>query len=573
MKKSLFVLFFASCALSLFSEEKGLSFEQQKKLDYFYLEGLRLKANGEKSNAYHAFQHALKVDSTSSATLFELSNYYLSLRAYYQALESLEKATLYSPENLQYKLALANLNRDLGKSEEAIALYETIVKENPNKHELHYYLSQLYLREGQIEKSIQSLDAMEDNMGMEESLSLQKYSLYNHINQGDKALKEIEKLAEKFPTVAKYPIIIGDFYLSHNQKEKALKQYEKAYKLDPLNPYYVVSMANYYELMGDEEAVTKEIEKALKNPLLEMDIKLEILGKYIEELLQEKKDIEKANSLLKTLLEQHPQEKELQLIYGEFLLSQSKIEDAKFQFKLVTESNPDEIKAWHRLLNIAIDENNTSEIISTCEAASVYFPEVAEFYFYKGAAYMQEEKYEQALETYQKSLTITSPNEDPILLSHIYGQIGDIYFYQNDKEKAYQAFDKAVGYDENNITVMNNYAYFLALDKRDLAKAERMSGKCIQLQPNNATFIDTYAWIFFQQGNYSLAKFYIESALSNGGDANGEIIEHHGDILFKTGDVDSAVTEWKKALNIKLILNENTELLEKKIANRNYYDE
>ena len=64
---------------------------------------------------------------------------------------------------------------------------------------------------------------------------------------------------------------------------------------------------------------------------------------------------------------------------------------------------------------------------------------------------------------------------------------------------------------------LNNYAYYLSLVGRDLDKAERMSGKVIERFPNNSTYLDTYAWILFKKGNYTLAKFYMETAIKNGG--------------------------------------------------------
>ena len=96
---------------------------------------------------------------------------------------------------------------------------------------------------------------------------------------------------------------------------------------------------------------------------------------------------------------------------------------------------------------------------------------------------------------------------------------------------------------------MNNYAYYLSEEKLDLKKAESLSAKTIEKEPKNSTYLDTYAWIFYQQGNYSLAKFYIERALDNieSEKDSGVISEHYGDILWKTGDAVKALEMWKKS--------------------------
>jgi tetratricopeptide (TPR) repeat protein len=572
MKSILITLFACIPCFCCFADETEKEYAQGRKFDYFFLEALRLRESDKHTDAYNTFQYALKTDSTSSTVLFELSKYYLFLKRDSLALDALQKAVKYSPRNFEYKVALANLTKEMYKFDEAITLYEELVREYPSKAELNFYLSELYLHSKQIDKAIQSLDDLENNMGINEAISIQKYQLYNRTEKRDKAIEEIEKLAAKFPAEPKYPIIIGDSYLEQNDTLNALHYYNQAYRLDSINPYYLLSMARYYELTGKEDAVIQEINKALRNPALDVDTKLEILGKYIQNLHQSKKDMENANALLETLLEQHSQEKELNMVYGEFLLFQGKTEEAKFQFQIVTEANPENIAAWRHLLTIALRENNSDEIIAICDGALIHFPEAAEFHFYKGTACYVKKEYTTALTIFQEGLK-TIPDDNRTLLSNFHGQIGDIYYHLNEKEKAYQSYDKALEYDESNLLILNNYAYFLSLDKKNLDKAERMSAKCVQVQPDNATYIDTYAWVFFRKGNYSLARFYIESALSKSKDVNGEIIEHYGDILFMIGNTDKALEEWTKALELKEANGDNVLILKKKITERTYYEE
>lgn len=80
-----------------------------------------------------------------------------------------------------------------------------------------------------------------------------------------------------------------------------------------------------------------------------------------------------------------------------------------------------------------------------------------------------------------------------------------------------------------------------------MQKAERMSAETVKAEPDNATFLDTYAWIFFQQGNYTLAKLYMESAMSKTKEESPDMLEHYGDILAKLGQMEEAVENWKKS--------------------------
>jgi len=575
MKQTFFLLLFICFYITALADDNRMqvedsAYQTKKKFDYFFLEALRLKENDKHSEAYTTLQYALKIDSTSSAALALLSNYYLFLQQDSLAVDALQKAVKYSPQNIDYKISLANIYREMRNFIPSTQLYEALVAEQPEKPEFHFYLSDLYLRQNQIDKAIQSLDALENTIGMNEALSLQKYRLYLAVDQPDNAVNELEKLAAKNPLEAKYQIMIGDFYLEAGNMDQAWIYYEKAYKIDPQNPFYIVSMTKYYEKKGDMDAATKEIESALKNRLLDVDTKISILGKFISDRLSSKKDIESADSLFSILMEQYSQEKEINLMYGQFLISQEKLEEARFQLQLVTEAEPENYHAWRLLMEIAIIEENPEDIFRICNSALAIFPDNPELYFYKGSASYQLKKYAEALAAFQEGIQYI-PEENRNLISNFYAQTGDLYHMMNKKEEAYQSYEKSLEYNNMNINALNNYAYFLSLDNSQLDKAERMSSKCVQMQPKNPTYIDTYAWVFFKAGNYSLAKFYIESAILNGGEKSPDILEHYGDILFKTGNTEKAVEQWEKALKIK-DAEDDTVLLRKKIENKMYYE-
>lgn len=545
-----------------------LSAAEQRKFDYFFYEGLNLKNAGKFDAAFDAFKYSLEIDSTAAPVLYELSSFYVQLDRPDKAVEMLKRAVANSSDNFTYKMALATVTRNLGMYGEAAVEYEVLVKQYPEKTELNYYLAEALTQEGEIGKAIDAFDALESSIGMNEALSMQKYKLYNQLEQPVKAFQEIEKLAAKYPMEARYQIVLGDLYLEKGENDKALQYYNKAHEVDPSNPYYIVSMANYYEATGDKEAAEGQIRNALVNEKLDVETKVGILSRYIQKLQQTEKGTESANSLFKTLLEQHPEDIDLKLMYGALLLAQQNMEDAKFQFQLVTEMAPDNAGAWQQLLNISLKAEDLPEVIRICQRCMELFPESPEYYFYLGIAYYQQEKYQDALNAYYAGLNVI-PKENLPLKSDFYGQIGDIYYQMKQMDQAYKAYDEALKFNDKNVVVLNNYSYFLTLAKEDLKKAERMSAQCIKLEPDNATYLDTYAWIFFMQGNYTLAKIYIESALEKDKTNSGELVDHYGDILFMSGDKAKAVEQWKKAKE----LGKKSEVLDRKITEEKYIED
>lgn len=545
-----------------------LNAAQQRKFDYFFYEGLNLKTAGKFDAAFDAFNHCLAIDSTAAPVLYELSSFYIQLNRPEKAVDMLKRAVANSADNFTYRMALATISRNLGMYGEAAEEYEKLLKAYPGKPELNYYLAEALTQEGEIGQAIDAYNALESSIGMNEALSMQKYKLYNSLEQSDAAFKEIEKLAAKYPMEARYQIILGDLHLEKNDTIKARAYYDKAHEIDPANPYYIVSMANYYEATGNKDAAEEQIRTALVNEKLDVDTKVGILSRYILKLQQTQKDTDSANVLFQTLLEQHPEDTELKQMYGSLLLSQGKTDEARFQFQLITEMEPENAGAWQQLLNMSLKAEDIPEVIRICTKCQELFPDAPEYYFYLGIAYYQQEKYQEALNTYYAGIDII-PAENPRLKSDFYGQIGDIYYQMKQMDQTYKAYDEALKYNDNNIVVLNNYAYFLSLDKKDLKKAERMSAQCIKLEPDNATYLDTYAWIFFVQGNYTLAKIYIESALEKDKTKSAELVDHYGDILYMTGDKDKAVEQWKKARE----LGKESEVLDRKIIEGKYIEE
>jgi tetratricopeptide (TPR) repeat protein len=117
--------------------------------------------------------------------------------------------------------------------------------------------------------------------------------------------------------------------------------------------------------------------------------------------------------------------------------------------------------------------------------------------------------------------------------------------------------------------LLNNWAYYLSQRKEKLDKAEEMSLMTIEIESTNPTYLDTYAWILYQQNKLDKATEYIEKALMWGGNSNAVIVEHYGDILYKAGNTEKAQEQWEKAKT----LGKGSVLLEKKIIEKRLIEE
>jgi len=572
--RALLVLTFCLLAASVYAYAPD-SIEIRRKSDCFFLEALRLKHAERHTEAFNALVHSIAIDSTSAAALSELSTYYLATGQDSLAADALRRAVGYCPDIVEYKIALADLQRDLGNMSEATRLFEELAADNPEKNEFIVSLSDLYLKQNKVEKAIDALNALENNIGMNEAVAMQKFRLYMAAEQKTFALAELDKLCKKFPNDIKYLLLAGNFHLDEDNPEKALELFNKARTIDPDDPRCTIAMVDYFDHTGNREAAVNEILKSLQNKNTDFKIQMLILNRYIQNLTPSEKKSENTDRLFQTLMAEHSQERDLNRLYGQFLAEQGRLDEAAFQFQVVVESEPDDIISWRNLLNIALRQDSTEAIVRICNRAIELNPDHAEFYIHKSSALYLQNNFDTALQTILEGLKHI-PDDQPAIASAFYGQAGDIYHQIGNNAEAYAAYDHALELNENNIPVLNNYAYFLCLENRDLDRAEQMSGRCVSAQPANSTYLDTYAWVFFRKGNYAKAKLYIENAISTGGAENGEILEHYGDILSRIGNIDKAVSQWEKALSLKQNDSdskpEEIEKLKRKIEDRKHYE-
>ena len=94
-----------------------------------------------------------------------------------------------------------------------------------------------------------------------------------------------------------------------------------------------------------------------------------------------------------------------------------------------------------------------------------------------------------------------------------------------------------------------------------------MSQHLVRMFPNEATYLDTYAWVLYMLKDYKEAKSYLEKALQFSDD--GTITEHYGDVLFQLNEKDKAILQWKKAKE----KGGTSDLIDKKITDKILYEE
>lgn len=547
--------------------------ELQRKSHYVFLEAMRKKAIGEFDSYYELLRYAYNLDTANTAIGYYLG--YMSLVSEDNTAEKLEtnlslmrKHFDSVPED-QYESAMyGNVCNKLRRNDEALRVWSRLVGLFPSNVNFKYKLADTYAAKGNFKQAIAIYDSIEVNEGMSIPITLRKVNYHMAYNDTAGSIDEGLRLVKSAPANVDYNLFMGNMYLQFAEHDSAMLYFDKALEIDPNNGYAYLYKADYYKLAGDSVNYDKQIYNALINKNIEIDQKISVLTDYVRESLRDTiMASERAENLFSVLIDQHPHESAIHDLYSQYLVTVKDYGGAAEQLGYVLDLEPANAENWKKLMLINLMDENYEEAFKAADKALEYNPDNIELYQYIAPAYYQIEEYDKAIATYAVAME-KADTTDSELMSSLASGLGDVYFMKKDTLKAFEQYEKALEYNPGNIMAMNNYAYFLAESGQDLDKAERLSGMSVKYEPENTTYLDTYAWIYFKKGEYSLALTYMKAAIANSdGEKSAELYEHYGDILFMNGFHEEALPNWEKALE----LNPDSEILQRKVKHKTFF--
>ena len=307
------------------------------------------------------------------------------------------------------------------------------------------------------------------------------------------------------------------------------------------------------------------------NPKLDEDTRLRFLNGLVFQTIQENKDPQSLLEIFHKVLAMPQEDTRLLELCTRFMVTMKRpADEVKPVLQQMLDINPESDMARNLLLEYAVEANDIPEIISICKPAVDYSISDPVFYYYLGVAYFQSDSAQLAVNTFKKGLQKVDNKTNLQLLTNMYALMGDAYHQLGDSKHAYECYDSCLLYRPDEAMVLNNYAYYLSLEESQLNRAEEMSRRSLEKEPDSPTYLDTYAWILFKQKKYEDAKDYIDRALNAMGDSltanDATVVEHAGDIYAKNGLKERALELWQQAAE----LDTPSAVLEKKIKKKKY---
>lgn len=512
-----------------------------------YIEGLAAFENEEYEKALDLLTTAYVKLPDHAGVNFALADAYLQVEDLTNAAYYGKQATKLDPENKWYHLKLAEIYRRSGKNQATIEELKTALEYHPNDADLLYELAQTYTNQGELLKSNEFYNRLLNIRGPDINVHLQKLKNFNDLGMRDSSITQLEKIRELDPDNLSTMHLLSDYYQQMNRMTEAKQVLKNALERNRRDPKTLIMISDIYRAESQWDSVALMLGDVVSDTLVGPETKLTIAKYMFSQFSQNSGNPDVRNAtgrVLEQFRQTEPEFGRAHALSADFYVQTGQNNLALDALKKTTELMPSSDSAWRQRLQLLLSTGKTKEAITAGENAVEEIPQDPIILYFLANAYLVNNEHDKAVEPLVEAADL--PARKP-LKSNILGSLGDAYAGLERWEEAYQSYEKSLEFDPENSVVLNNYAYFLSLQKRQLDRAEEMAKQALEMEPGNPSYLDTMGWIYYQLEEYEKAREYIKASLDSG-EASAEVMEHMGDVMDKLEKQEEAKSWWRKAL-------------------------
>ena len=527
----------------------GVAQTVSRQYDLLFMEAMVQRQKGHSDAAFDLLDRCRQLKPEASEAYFFMGQYCINMGKGEMALDLFKRAASLEPKNATYMETLAEAYIEAGQTEQAVEAMEQLYQADKGRQDLLQTIYRLYVQQGEYAKAIDVVQRMEAIDGTSEQLSATKSQLYMQLGENERALDEMKALADSHPNDLTYHTLYAKMLLMDSRPDEAADVLKAVLSQEPDNTRAQMTLRAYHILRNEQEKVDSLTRCVLLNQNTSQEEKVFLLRQEISTSEQEGGDSTKVLRLFSEILAQPDADADMAEMCAAYMsLKKMPRDSISAMLGLVLQLAPDNASARLQLVQYAWDDEDDDRVVELCRAARQYNPEEMAFYYYQGMAFYRQDNHDQALDAFQQGISVITPESPSAIVSSFYEVMGDLLHQKGLKAEAYAAYDSCLQWKPDNIGCLNNYAYYLSVEGEQLERAEQMSYRTIKAEPDNATYLDTYAWILFMQQRYSEARIYIDQAMKNDTLQSSVITEHGGDIYMLCGQPDRALELWQQAL-------------------------
>ena len=574
------LLLFVACSGSHEVEEAVSNENQQKvfnskdKAMEHFLNGNVAHQEGDYQTAILEYQTALKYD-TSGGIYYALARSYLASNKLSNAIQSIRLAVKNDEGEIEYRSLMADIFISAHEFDSAAVVLEKLIELDPTEVNNYYKLARIYENTKPLE-AIRIYENITKLIGDDWNILIRVSELYEKLGYKEEAAKSLKDLLALDPGNVELQKLIIEFYQRTEDYNDALRMVNDILELTPDDLDAREKKAQILIQMEDWEAASAEYNYLIKQKDIPLESKISIGESFFSKALTDTSVLPIAKDIFETI-DADTSDWQVKLYLGAIALTEGDDSTADKNFSFVTENARYNAQAWVRLGGLYFDSRKYDEAEKFMRQAVGIFPNDFGVNLILGLSLAQNGKVKNAapfllkavqlnrndltaLSAYAFALSQLGRDEESIEYIklalninpndvNLLGQLGLCYNNINQLAESDSVYEKALLIDPDNALVNNNYAYSLSERGLQLERALNMVNIALEADSMNSSYLDTKGWIYYMLKDYDKAQNYIEKAIEVGGE-NAVMLEHLGDILFKSGQESQAVEVWRKALKL-----------------------
>lgn len=440
------------------------------------------------------------------------------------------------------RMALAN--QDFATAEEVIT---ELLARVPDDHFLLILLQQAYRSEEKWDKAIEVgkkiVELSRDDPRQVSGLA----GLYMQAGQQDKAMELLEEYGKTHPGEPSTQTVLFYLYLSAGDYDRAGKALEQLRKQGDDSDVVRVAEVTYLARRERYREGAKYILRQSRSEGIDpeqVESLIQTLYKESPSATEARREVVKVRAEIAKLFPQTPQ---LRLgLSQDYLLLGDTVAAEGILDKLV-DDRVELVSPYVYFTDRYAAAEDTTNLRHYAEAGHEALPEEGVFRLYLALLAVNAGDTTGYRRQLDDALTVVSTED------RFYPQLA---LLRADDLSGGGNFDAARPYYEAAVSqplppAYNNYAYFLTEKSgtpADLDKAEKLAQQAIKLEPDNGTYLDTYAWVLYRKGSSMLALIYIKKAIEATETPDPTLYEHLAEILTAEDRYDEAIEAWRHCL-------------------------
>lgn len=528
------------------SARSGRKIADDDRASYYFMEASSRMAQNEQGTAYYMMRRAHKADTSDVDIAGIMGEYELYVNRpdsehVEQAFTAIKRRYMANPADYQNGQRANFFARVLNRHSDARDIYRMLMEAFPDRMELALDYARLRAEDftngdsAAVDEALDVIEKLEERIGFDVGTTYHKIQILALAGDTTRIFDLIGRMPDALPGNPLGLVISGQLYGMFNRPDSAIACFNRALEADSTLGDAYMGRVNYFRLVNDTASYQHEVEGVLENDNIEFGEKLDILTDFTRALYKDESKRSHIESLFERMLEIHPGEAELHHLYGAYLSTMGRPDAASEQFGYAMDLDPSDEDYPRMRMQTALENGDT---IAAIEAMKTAATRIHNPLFAVSAAALLDMTGQTADALAMVDSFNTTPNDNPQAISLLMQTRGDILYKLDRLDDALDAYRNSISLNPSNSGSLNNLAYFMAENDRGLDTAEIYSRRAIQAEPENPTYIDTYAWVLFKLGDYEGARRSIDDALRFYTTADSSISVEVGDTISFTEELE-----------------------------------